>query len=76
MSVFRKGTYILDWGYRLSDVVCKETDVIRWSFGRFGMSNRLRTDGGADSVIGRVVSSRWFGQTVIWVGDVHVVPWS
>ena len=52
------------------------TDVIRWSCGRLGRSNRLGTYGGADSVIGRVVSRRWFGQTVMWVGDVHVVPWS
>ena len=41
-----------------------------------GGLNRLGTDGGPDSVIGRVVSRRWFRQTVIWVGDVHVVPWS
>ena len=35
-------------------------------------------DGGAGfgSVIVSVVSRRWFGQTVIWVGDVRVVPWS
>ena len=56
--------------------MCKETDVIRWYCGRLGRSNRLGTDGGNDSVIGRLVSRRWFGQTVIWVGDVHVVPWS
>ena len=42
-------------------------------------TNRLCTDGGDGgnfgSVIVRVVNSRrWFGQTVIWVGDVRVVP--
>ena len=45
--------------------------------GRFGRTNRL-TDGGAGgcfgSVIVRVVSRRWIGQTVVWVGDVRVVP--
>ena len=53
-------------------------DVIRWSCGKFGRTNRLGTDGGAGgcsgSVIVRVVSRRWIGQTVVWVGDVRVVP--
>ena len=37
-------------------------------------ANRLGTDGGAvcnfGSVIVRVVSRRWFGQAIIWVGDI------
>ena len=41
-------------------------------------ANRLGTDGGSHGNFGsltvRVVSKRWFGQTLAWVGDVCVVP--
>ena len=83
MYLGRVHIYVIGW---IDDIGCSCTgkkglldwcicNVIGWSCGRLA-----RTDSGADgdfgSVIVRIVSRRWFGQIVIWLGDVRVVPWS
>ena len=70
MAVACQEKGLLDW------CIC---DVMWWCCGTLERANRLGMDGGAGGdfglVIVRVLSRRWFGQSVIWVGDVRVNLW-